>query len=97
MKPATLPILLALLCGCTGASAARHLTVADFERFKKDCAAPEAYLIEGKERGVTFRGVSSNQMERAKKASCLAERLRGTDVRFIGVLSMDRPSLPNGS
>ena len=97
MKPATFPIMLALLSGCAGASAVRHVTSADFERFKKDCAAPDAYLIEGKERGVTFKGVSLNQMERAQEAACLTERLKGTDVRFIGFLSMDRPSAPNGS
>jgi len=97
MKTATFPIVLALLSGCAGAKVVRHVTGADFERFKKDCAAPDAYLIEGRERGVTFKGVSSNQIERAQKAACLTERLRGTDVRFIGFLSMDMPSALKGS
>jgi hypothetical protein len=97
MKAAAFPIVFTLLGGCAGESAVRHVTLADFERYKKDCAAPDAYLIEGKERGVTFKGVSLNQIERAQKAACLTERLKGTDVRFIGFLSMDRSSAPNGS
>lgn len=97
MERALIPIVLALLGGCTRANVARHLTVTDFEQLKKDCVAPDAYLIEGKERGVTFNGVRPSQIERAREAACLADRLRGTDVRFVGFLSINRPSASGGS
>jgi hypothetical protein len=87
MRLALIPVGLVLLGGCAGAR--RHLTDADFELYKSDCAAPDAYLTEGKSRGVMFKGVSSNRADRAAQVTCLTERMRGTDVRLIGFLSTD--------
>ena len=88
LKIRLVTLIAAALSACSVPSERRALTNSEFARAKQACAAPDAYLLYGEERGVAFHGVSPSPSLRAKQATCLAARLKEFDVKFIGFVSV---------